>query len=190
MKARQFRRLPIRALNFNMMRVNLKSITEFKKNRLGGGFTLLELLIAISIIAVLTSISLFALNKARQQTRDARRKSDLETIRSALEIYKADCNFYPNQSSFPNANGELNGNSAPCTIGAANVYLKSRPADPNSGSNYVYVPAPSGCSATGTCRSYTLWARLENPPSSLPSYCSSPPSCGSVGSCNYCVTNP
>jgi len=51
------------------------------------GFTLIELLVVVSIISLLSSIVLASLNTARAKARDARRKSDLNEIRTALEFY-------------------------------------------------------------------------------------------------------
>ncbi|KKU77663.1 MAG: hypothetical protein UY03_C0011G0013 [Parcubacteria group bacterium GW2011_GWA2_47_64] len=51
------------------------------------GFTLIELLVVISIIGLLSSVVLASLNTARSKARDARRKSDLNEIRTALEFY-------------------------------------------------------------------------------------------------------
>lgn len=51
------------------------------------GFTLIELLVVIAIIGVLASVVLASVNTARAKARDARRKSDLRTIRLALEFY-------------------------------------------------------------------------------------------------------
>src|SRR5689334_22004949 len=59
------------------------------------GFTLIELLVVISIIAILVGLSIFGLQGARESSRDAKRKADLEQIRSGIEIYRADCNTYP-----------------------------------------------------------------------------------------------
>ena len=145
------------------------------------GFTLLELLIAIAIIAILTSLSLVALGGAREQARDGRRKSDLETIRSALELYKADCNQYPAAGAFPAVGSALSGTCS----GGTNTYLQKRPGDPSGTTfgSYSYVPVLTGTSYT----SYTLCARLEDPPTSPDiSGCGS---CG-AGSCGYKVTNP
>ena len=66
-------------------------------------FTLIELLVVISIIGILIAISIFGLSGARESARDARRKSDLELIRSGLELYKADCNTYPGSITFGNS---------------------------------------------------------------------------------------
>lgn len=125
------------------------------------GFTLMELLVAIAIVAILSGISIFALGGARQAARDGRRKADLETIRGALEIYRADCNVYPNPWT-PTAGSTL---SASCS-GSTNTYLESVPGDP-SGSNYYY-------STTGV--RFDICAQLEQAPST-PMTCSGCPTC-------------
>ena len=53
------------------------------------GFTLLELLIVIAIIAILSAVAIFVLNPAEtlRETRDAQRISDLATIKTALALY-------------------------------------------------------------------------------------------------------
>ncbi|OGM18461.1 hypothetical protein A2686_02545 [Candidatus Woesebacteria bacterium RIFCSPHIGHO2_01_FULL_38_10] len=121
-----------------------------KISNISYGFTLIELLIVISIIAVLTGISIFAMQNARRSGRDARRKADLETIRAALEIYKADCNQYP--ASLPAPGSQL---QATCT-GVTNIYLRSVPGDPSTLARYVYCP--SGVPST----SYNLYSHLED----------------------------
>lgn len=58
------------------------------KNDRNGGFTLLELLIVISIIAILSIALVFMLNPAEtlKKARDAQRISDLKTVKTALGI--------------------------------------------------------------------------------------------------------
>lgn len=53
------------------------------------GFTLLELLITISIIAILSLIIIFILNPAEtlKKSRDAQRIADLSTLKTALGLY-------------------------------------------------------------------------------------------------------
>jgi general secretion pathway protein G len=143
------------------------------------GFTLIELLVVISIIGILLGLSVFGLQGARQSSRDAKRKADLELIRSGLEIYKSDCNTYPTANIM----------TLTTLVGAAgvgclgNTYISKIPVDPVPGtSSYSYVSAGS---------TYFLCALLETAPS--------PPmdkvlitNCGSCGTvaCNYVVTNP
>jgi len=142
--------------------------------KFSSGFTLIELLVVIAIIGILTALSIFGLQNARSSARDAKRKSDLEAIRSALEIYKADCNVYPTT---------LNLSSSTSIIGSgtcANTYMAATPVDPLSPtSNYVYT--------SPTNQTYNICATLEQAPTST-MYTSACGSCGTA--CNYIVTNP
>lgn len=55
-----------------------------KKN----GFTLIELIVSITIIAVLTVVGVISYGGASRKARDSRRMADLEKIRIALELYR------------------------------------------------------------------------------------------------------
>ena len=54
------------------------------------GFTLVELLVSITIIMVLTVTAVVNYGNAQKNARDAKRKADLEKIRVALELCKQD----------------------------------------------------------------------------------------------------
>lgn len=51
------------------------------------GFTLVELLVVISIIGILATLLLVSFNGAQMQARDTTRKSDLKQYQTALEVY-------------------------------------------------------------------------------------------------------
>ncbi len=68
------------------------NITKQRKN---GGFTLFELLVTISIIAVLTAVAVVSYGGLNKKTRDSRRTADLEKIRVALEAARQIGNTYP-----------------------------------------------------------------------------------------------
>ena len=51
------------------------------------GFTLVELLVVISIIGMLSSLAVVSLNSARIKARDAKRLADVRQIQTALELY-------------------------------------------------------------------------------------------------------
>lgn len=51
------------------------------------GFTLVELLIVISIIGFLVSMAMYAFNSAKMESRDAQRLAGLRAIEKALELY-------------------------------------------------------------------------------------------------------
>lgn len=60
------------------------------------GFTLVEMLVVISIIGILSSFAVVSLNSARQKARDALRKGDMAQLRTALNLYYDDNNYrYP-----------------------------------------------------------------------------------------------
>lgn len=54
------------------------------------GFSLIELLVVISIIGVLATIIIGGISNARQSARDARRKADLQQIGTALQMWALD----------------------------------------------------------------------------------------------------
>ena len=136
------------------------------------GFTLIELLVVMTVIGLLVGISLFAMGGARESARDGSRKADLEAVRSALEVYRADCDEYPASVTF---GGQLQGDGG-TGCPSTNIYMAEVPQDSLSGRNYYYSLAGS---------TYELCASLEDPPSV---YDSCGGSCGVA--CNYKVVNP
>lgn len=56
--------------------------------RMSRGFTLIELIVVIGIIAVLAGLILVRISDASGNARDARRESDLSQVKSAIEQYK------------------------------------------------------------------------------------------------------
>lgn len=137
------------------------------------GFTLIELLVVISIIGILIGLSIFGLQGAREASRDSRRKSDLELIRSGLEIYKSDCNDYP-----PTLSSSLVGDGTPVSCAITNKYISQVPTDPIA-PNSVYL-----YSSDGTI--YELCASLEKGTGTVT--CGGSSNCGTT--CNYKVVNP
>lgn len=138
------------------------------------GFTLIELLVVISIIGVLAAVSIFGLSGAREASRDARRKSDLELIKSGLELYRADCNVYPGSLSTT-----LVGSGTPTACAVTNTYINAVPTDPIPASrSYRYATTTSG---------YEICASLEQSGLSTVT-CGGSSNCGT--SCNYKITNP
>ncbi len=143
-------------------------------SKLKTGFTLIELLVVISIIGILIGISLFGMQGARESSRDARRKADLEMIRSGLEIYKSDCNIYP-----ASLGTSLVGSGSPTSCAVSNTYISAVPADPlDSARSYRYARI-----STAT---YELCASLEQGGTTVT--CGGSSACGET--CNYKVTNP
>ncbi len=105
------------------------------------GFSLMELLVVISIIGILAAVGAAAYSTAQKKGRDGRRKSDLKAIQSAMEQCYALDTEYP-VSITP-------GDPLSCS-GGTQVMVKV-PQDPKSG-NYSFTLAAD---------SYTICADLE-----------------------------
>ena len=59
------------------------------------GFTLVELMVVISIIGIMSSILYVNYSDAREQARDKVRMTDLKSLQLAIETYKAQYGRYP-----------------------------------------------------------------------------------------------
>lgn len=59
------------------------------------GFTLFELLVSISIIAILTAVAVVSFGGVNKKARDSRRIADLGKIRIALEGHRQANGIYP-----------------------------------------------------------------------------------------------
>lgn len=112
------------------------------------GFTLIELVVVIAIIATLTALASFNFNQARARARDVQRKSELKAIQNALELYKND--------QMPQA--------YPATVdletALVTTYMSKLPVDPKekvtAGSWMVYTYNQTAA------LTYTLQTCLEN----------------------------
>ncbi|OGG04333.1 hypothetical protein A2Z33_04265 [Candidatus Gottesmanbacteria bacterium RBG_16_52_11] len=65
------------------------------KRKLTEGFTLIELIIVIGIIAIILAFSISNLLGARGRARDARAKAELRELKTALRLYYNDYQNYP-----------------------------------------------------------------------------------------------
>src|SRR5260221_6252065 len=64
------------------------------------GFTLVELLVAITILAIISSIGLVFYNQAEVTARNSRRAGDLQEAQKALEQFYAIWQKYPADGTF------------------------------------------------------------------------------------------
>ena len=63
--------------------------------RPSAGFTLIEILVVISIVGILAAIAYAGYHDARQQARDRSRMAQLEQLHAAIELYKDTHGVYP-----------------------------------------------------------------------------------------------
>lgn len=146
-----------------MQRTNKKSL----------GFTLLELLVVISIIGILIAISAAAFTTAQQKARNAKRQGDINSMAKAFEQYYAtshDVSGVIVTSVYANDCGDMM-DSLPGSVW---------PTDPKTGVEY---------SCTSTTSTYCACAELE--PSGNSDGNATNASCAGIGTTGsfYCVQN-
>lgn len=140
-----------------------------KKN----GFTLVELLVVMAILALLTTVGFGQYRTSQKKASDAQRKADLGNIARALEMYYNDNGSYPTSTDCTSAEQGLIvvekdcsipiptstnidwGSSFQITINNTTIiYMKSLPVDPASNQHYCYESADGGA--------FRIFAVLEN----------------------------
>lgn len=142
------------------------------------GFTLVELLIVITIIAILMAIGFISYRQFISKAEDAQRKSDLKFIQSALEQYSADQHYYPSTITFGQVLKSPDGTK---------TYLTAIPKDPGD-VEYSYEGRKidgSLCSEPKNCVNYCLYAKLNSPEG-----VQSDPGCSPQAPYNLGVTRP
>ena len=129
------------------------------------GFTLIELLVVISIIGLLSSVILVSLNAARGKARDVVRRSDINQMRKALEMYHLDYGKYPASggASTPNGGWSNSGDNSWDSLQTKLSEYGTFPKDPRNdaawgGYNYCYYSRGYGCDQQW----YMLVYKLEN----------------------------
>lgn len=128
------------------------------------GFTLIELLVTIAIIGVLAGLSIFGIQGAMENARDAQRKSDLKQYQSAIETYAN-----KNQEMYPSY---LEGVNAATTL-CATLSLSTCPTDPKTDRTYVYQTPDGSSGGTADATEYFMTALLEGTDSLYWVVCSS-----------------
>jgi len=160
----------------------MKSVQQVSAS---AGFSLIELLVVIGVMAVIISITIPNLLGTRQRASDTRKKSEASQLKSALRLYYNDYTMYP--AAYNGGIGKLNyiagcgtagtGN-CPCSTtldfaaggaGCDTVYMKKFPKE--LGTSMSYYQRQGG-------DDFCLKVPLENP--SDPDIASSQSRCESV----------
>jgi len=140
-------------------------------------FTLIELLVVIFIIGLLAALVVANVSSSRVKARDAKRKADLNTIQTAVEMYYEKYGTYTiaNTGSLESvSNGWFNDvphpNTSPPRITIAQAlinegFLTAPPIDPSGATTCVGSGAQRQCGymyfTDGS--SYSIYAQLEKP---------------------------
>lgn len=135
------------------------------KNRCSLGFTLIEILVVITIIMIISAVGLVSFINVGKNARDARRKSDLETVRQALVLYRSENGCYPNPGDATAIARYL---AVIDTLGpVGSSYLSSPlPQDPQyttKPNTQAYQYSTTGSCGSGMASGFSLAATLENP---------------------------
>lgn len=104
------------------------------RSRAAGGFTLIELMVVITIIALLASGVLTALALARAKARDARRTDDLYALMQGIELYHNDNLGYPS----PTGCSETACDAYALESYLVPKYLEKMPIDPRTDTYHKY----------------------------------------------------
>ncbi|MFH1047880.1 MAG: carboxypeptidase regulatory-like domain-containing protein [Patescibacteria group bacterium] len=148
------------------------------QNRLTGkfftqrGFTLLELLVVITIIGLLSSIGYVSYQAVKVSARDAKRVSDAKQVQTALELFFEFNTSYPSDNVF-GSDGQLLGYLETRRLSDAGFsdevfgtpYMVEVPKNPEpGGTDYVYRSLYTDgrdCQRQGECESYAVLFTLE-----------------------------
>ncbi len=121
-----------------------------------GGFTLIEILISISIIAVLTAVGIVSYVSINRNARDAKRLGNIEQLRSALELYRSDKGYYPSTGD-----GNFTAASGLISVTDMTNYIAAIPSDPKGDTNPYMYKATNLSATTGQYYGYCLAALTE-----------------------------
>jgi prepilin-type N-terminal cleavage/methylation domain-containing protein len=152
------------------------------ENNKQNGFTLIELILVMIIIAILSAMVIGNFMTSLKKGRDARRKQDLEQIRRAVELYYEDKHTYP----LPAA---VQYGASLKDVDSGKLYMQEIPNDPVSTNNYQYQ-------SDGTY--YRLYSCLENAQdkgsnisqSGFDNGAGSAITCGGCNACKFTVFSP
>ena len=108
---------------------------QIKRN---AGFTIVEMLIVVTILAMLAGILIPVLEDSASSSRDARRAADLKSVSSALEAYKRVNGAYPTTGgSWSVEDGTTADYGATGYISSlVPDFLPALPNDPDSSTNF------------------------------------------------------
>jgi prepilin-type N-terminal cleavage/methylation domain-containing protein len=134
-----------------------KNLSNSINNR--RGFSLIELMVAITILAIISSIGFVAYGQVQKKARDTKRKQDLRSIRVMLELYKQ------NKQGYPLAATPVNSSSGESWIPAliADNYTQNLPLDPtlngtafqknaiDTNFGYLYYAPNDAAALPGSC---------------------------------------
>ncbi len=142
------------------------------------GFTLVELLVTISIIGLLASITVLSVGNVRQVARDSKRLADIKQLQTGLEFFFNQTNGYPQiHDNLKDGEGFVNLGDANHNVlcaatqygfeanlgacGAFPVYMSKVPGNPQPGGPMYYRYKPETLPGNDKPTAYQMKFNLE-----------------------------
>jgi type II secretory pathway pseudopilin PulG len=140
-----------------LQRFNDSTARSRSSLRAAGAFTLVELLVVITIIIILAGLVLATVGYVQKKGARSRAEAEIAAISAALESYKADNGIYARSGDTDALDAKSSGN--PCGYQAASLYLYEQLSGDTNGnfqppagakSYFTFKPNMLGTSATTT----------------------------------------
>lgn len=142
----------------------------FSLKKQSKGFTIVELLIVIVVIAILATLVIVTFTGIQQKARDSQRQTDINALDSHLEAYYAQNGSYPSLAVLTST-GWISANMKGLDPEALVDPKGGSLAASTTATAYGYAPTAGGsaCTDSGTgttatsdCDAFTLTATLES----------------------------
>lgn len=91
------------------------------KNKQQFGFTIVELLIVIVVIAILAAISIVAYNGIQNRANDSVIQQDIAAIVKRIELYKAETGIYPSSATVSGGTLDIKASKSSYSLASTNA---------------------------------------------------------------------
>ncbi len=128
------------------------------------GFTLLEMMVVVAIIAILAAILIPNFTHARAQAATSACMANLKSVATAFELYYTDKQTYP-----AGTNASID-SAATGSSGVLSGYLGQPPEDPAAGAGKYYTYTTT---SSGGVNAYKIWCPGAHDPSTMNAFAAS-----------------
>ncbi|MBI3088405.1 MAG: prepilin-type N-terminal cleavage/methylation domain-containing protein [Candidatus Omnitrophica bacterium] len=133
------------------------------KRQARAGFTLIEIMIVVAIIALLAAVAIPNVLRGRTSANESAAISNMRALMSSLEMYRSVNNVYPDDfdDDMYGAGGDCDAGVAPDPdYGPPSFCLDLIAGDDVQGFDYIYTNLPAACDNTAgsECVQFTLTA--------------------------------